>query len=67
MKTAPLRREFSFRGLKLLPDPNPQMNVEDVRGVLAMQYPEIRNRGNHWAGGRWRRADTFERTIGSTG
>jgi PRTRC genetic system protein C len=40
MKTAPMRREFSFQGLKL-PDLNPQMSVEDVRGVLALQYPEI--------------------------
>jgi PRTRC genetic system protein C len=36
MKTAPMRREFSFQGLKL-PDPNPQMSVEDVRGVLCMK------------------------------
>ena len=40
MKSTPMRREFSFNGLKL-PDPSPQMSVEDVRGVLAMQYPEI--------------------------
>jgi PRTRC genetic system protein C len=40
MKSTPMRREFSFNGLKL-PDPNPQMSVEDVRGVLSMQYPEI--------------------------
>jgi len=40
MKSTPMRREFSFHGLKL-PDPNPQMSVEDVRGVLSMQYPEI--------------------------
>jgi len=33
MKTAPMRREFSFQGLKL-PDPNPQMSVDDVRGVF---------------------------------
>jgi PRTRC genetic system protein C len=36
MKTAPMRREFLFHGLNL-PDPNPQMSVEDVRGVLAFQ------------------------------
>ena len=40
MKSTPMRREFSFNGLKL-PDPNPQMSVEEVRGVLSMQYPEI--------------------------
>ena len=41
MKSTPMRREFSFAGLKL-PDPsNGQMTLEDVRGVLALQYPEI--------------------------
>jgi len=45
MKTAPMRREFSFQGLKL-PDPNPQMSVEDVRGVLALQYTKMRFRCN---------------------
>ena len=30
-------REFLFQGLKL-PDPNPQMNVEDVRDVRALKY-----------------------------
>jgi len=38
MQAAPMRREFSFQGLKL-PDPNPQMSVEDVRGALAFQEP----------------------------
>ena len=32
-----MRREFLFQGLKL-PDPNPQMNVEDVRDVRALKY-----------------------------
>lgn len=40
MKTASMRREFSFQGLKL-PDPNPQMSVEDVR------LPSCRIRMNH--------------------
>jgi PRTRC genetic system protein C len=40
MQAKAMRREFSFQGPKL-PDPDPKMSVEDVRGVLAMQYPEI--------------------------
>ena len=67
MKTTPLRREFSFQGLKL-PDPNPQMTVEDVRGVLAMQYPEIATAaitGPEAVGDTLKY--TFERAIGSKG
>ena len=48
MKTAPMRREFSFQGLKL-PDPNPQMSVEDVRGVLCFAVPGDRYGGDHRA------------------
>ena len=67
MKITPLRREFSFQGLKL-PDPNPQMTVEDVRGVLAMQYPEIATAaitGPEAVGDTLKY--TFERAIGSKG
>jgi PRTRC genetic system protein C len=35
-----MRREFSFLGIRLQ-DPDSRMTVEDVRGVLSMQYPEI--------------------------
>ena len=40
MQARAMRREFSFHGIKL-PDPDSRMTVEDVRGVLSMQYPEI--------------------------
>ena len=40
MKSTPMKREFFFSGLKF-PDPNGQMTLEDVRGVLSLQYPEI--------------------------
>ena len=40
MQARAMRREFSFLGIRL-PDPDSRMTVEDVRGVLAMQYPEI--------------------------
>ncbi|MBL0158857.1 MAG: PRTRC system protein C [Bryobacterales bacterium] len=67
MKTSPMRREFSFNGVKL-PDPNPAMSVEDVRGVLAMQYPEIATAvvtGPEPVGDTMKY--TFERAIGSKG
>lgn len=67
MKTVVMRREFSFQGVKL-PDPNPQMSVEDVRGLLAMQYPEIATAavsGPEAVGETLR--FTFERAIGSKG
>ena len=40
MQARAMRREFSFLGIRL-PDPDSRMTVEDVRGVLSMQYPEI--------------------------
>ena len=67
MKSTPMRREFSFNGLKL-PDPNPTMSVEDVRGVLSMQYPEIATAaisGPEPVGDTMKY--TFERAIGSKG
>jgi len=67
MKTAVMRREFSFLGVKL-PDPNPQMSIEDIRGLLAMQYPEIATAsitGPEAVGDTLRY--TFERAIGSKG
>ena len=33
MKAVAMKRQFSFAGLKL-PDPDPRMSVEEVRGVL---------------------------------
>ena len=67
MKSTPMRREFSFGGLKF-PDPNPLMTIEDVRGVLAMQYPEIATAavtGPEAVGDTMKY--TFERAIGSKG
>jgi PRTRC genetic system protein C len=68
MKSTPMRREFYFAGLKF-PDPsNGQMTLEDVRGVLALQYPEIATAtisGPEPVGDTMRY--TFERYIGSKG
>jgi PRTRC genetic system protein C len=49
MKSTPMRREFSFNGLKLS-DPNPQMSVEDVRGVLC-----TKSRNRNFLASPWKR------------
>ncbi len=67
MQARAMRREFSFHGLKF-PDPDSKMSVEDVRGVLAMQYPEIATAaitGPEAVGETMKY--TFERAIGSKG
>ena len=67
MKLVAMKRQFSFAGLKL-PDPDPRMSVEEVRGVLSLQYPEIATAtvtGPEAVGETLKY--TFERAIGSKG
>jgi PRTRC genetic system protein C len=40
LKAAVLPREFYYQRSPI-PDPNPQMSVEDVRELLTPSYPEI--------------------------
>jgi PRTRC genetic system protein C len=40
MNVETLKREFVYNGVKL-PDPNPQMSIEQVRETYAAAYPEI--------------------------
>lgn len=40
MTVTKMTREFRFGGAKL-PDPNPQMDAEQVRSIYATQFPEI--------------------------
>ena len=35
-----LLREFNYNGVRI-PDPAPQMSVEEVRDLLAPSYPEL--------------------------
>lgn len=39
MKSSKLTRRFVFNG-RTLPDPNPSLTPEQVKGVIAAQYPE---------------------------
>ena len=60
-------RVFSFNGLKL-PDPDPKLSVDEVRGVFAHAYPEIATAtvtGPEPVGDTLKY--TFERAIGSKG
>jgi len=40
LKTSALPREFVFNGTRI-PDPDPQMSIEQVRDLLTPSYPEI--------------------------
>ena len=67
MTVTPMRRAFSLNGLKL-PDPDPKLSVEEVRGILSHAYPEIATAtiaGPEPVGDTLRY--TFERAIGSKG
>jgi PRTRC genetic system protein C len=40
LKTSGLPREFVFNGSRI-PDPDPQMSIDQVRDLLTPSYPEI--------------------------
>jgi PRTRC genetic system protein C len=67
LKTSALPREFVFNGLRI-PDPDPQMSVDQVRDLLTPSYPEIATRtmtGPEDTGTSLRYS--FSRAIGSKG
>jgi PRTRC genetic system protein C len=62
-----LLREFNYNGVRI-PDPAPQMSVEQVRDLLTPQFPEIATAtltGPEDTGTTLRY--TFNRAIGSKG
>ena len=62
-----LLREFNYNGVRI-PDPSPQMSVEQVRDLLTPQFPEIATAtltGPEDTGTTLRY--TFNRAIGSKG
>ena len=62
-----LLREFNYNGIRI-PDPAPQMSVEQVRDLLTPQFPEIATAtltGPEDTGTTLRY--TFSRAIGSKG
>ena len=67
LKTTALVREFSYNGTRI-PDPAPNMTVEQVRELLIPSYPEIATasvNGPEDIGSALRY--TFSRAIGSKG
>ena len=67
MTVKTILRVFSFNGL-ILPDPDPKLSVDEVRGVFAHAYPEIATAtvtGPEPVGDALKY--TFERAIGSKG
>ena len=42
MEAQVLTREFHYNGT-IIPDPNPNLNLDQVRDVLATSHPELNN------------------------
>lgn len=62
-----MTRLFQFNGIRL-PDPNPNMTVDEVKALYAAQYPELATavvNGPEAVGDKMRYS--FERAIGSKG
>lgn len=67
LKAEALTREFHYNGVRI-PDPGPELTVEQVRDLLTPNYPEIATAsvsGPEAAGSALRY--TFSRAIGSKG
>ena len=67
LKTEVLLREFHYNGVRI-PDPGPELTVEQVRDLLTPNYPEIATAsvsGPEDTGSVLRY--TFSRAIGSKG
>jgi PRTRC genetic system protein C len=67
LKVETLTREFAYNGVKL-PDPNPELSVEEVRDMYVATYPELATaavEGPSPVNGRMQY--TFTRTVGVKG
>jgi PRTRC genetic system protein C len=67
LKTTVLLREFHYNGIRI-PDPGPELTVDQVRDLLTPNYPEIATAsvsGPEDTGSALRY--TFSRAIGSKG
>ena len=67
LKVEALAREFDYNGIRI-PDPGPELSVEQVRDLLTPNYPEIATAsvsGPEATGSTLRY--TFSRAIGSKG
>lgn len=67
LKAEAMVREFHYNGIRI-PDPSPDLSVDQVRDLLTPQYPEIATAsvsGPEVTGSRLRY--TFNRAIGTKG
>jgi PRTRC genetic system protein C len=67
LKVETLTREFAYNGVKL-PDPNPELSVEEVRDMYVATYPELATaavEGPSPVGGKMQY--TFTRAVGVKG
>jgi PRTRC genetic system protein C len=58
MTVKSMLRTFSFNGLKL-PDPDPKLSVDEVRGIFAHAYPGNCYSDNHGAGTSRRHVEVY--------
>lgn len=61
-----IERVFKYNG-RTFPDPNPNIEPEQVRGVLSMEYPEIASAGIDIEMRGERMVVTFQKVLGSKG
>jgi PRTRC genetic system protein C len=67
LQTTAAVRSFSYNGAEL-PDPNPSLSLEEVKGIFSAAYPELTNAtidGPNVKGDRLQY--TFVRTAGAKG
>ncbi|HXJ39714.1 MAG TPA: PRTRC system protein C [Bryobacteraceae bacterium] len=67
LKASRIEREFVYNGVKL-PDPSPDMTIEQVRDIHAATYAEISTasiEGPETVGGKMRY--TYSRSVGTKG
>jgi PRTRC genetic system protein C len=67
LKAKALLREFHYNGVRI-PDPGPELTIEQVRDLLTPKYPEVATASvsGHEATGSVLRY-TFSRAIGTKG
>ena len=67
MEGRPLSRHFEFHGVRL-PDPNPELSVEEIRTLYSHAVPGYRHGVDHRAGAVGDKlVYRFTRAIGSKG
>lgn len=61
-----MERVFKYNG-RTFPDPNPLMEPEQLRGVFAIEYPEIASAGIDVEIRKNKQVITFQKVLGAKG